>query len=49
MSLLNIFRKDTNAQPSDDANHAEEIHNIEVHRKHPQKTPRRKDPSTPKP
>ena len=30
MSLLNIFRKDTNAQPSDDANHAEEIHNIEV-------------------
>ena len=30
MSLLNIFRKETNAQPSDDANHAEEIHNIEV-------------------
>ena len=30
MSLLNIFRKDTNAQSSDDSDQTEEIHNIEV-------------------
>ncbi len=38
MSLLNIFRKDTNAQPSDDANHAEEIHNIETPESPPEKS-----------
>ena len=30
MSLLNIFRKDTDAQSNDDSDHTEEMHNIEA-------------------
>ena len=49
MSLLNIFRKDTDVPSNNDSDHTEEIHNIETPETPAGKISRQKAPSTPKP